>query len=577
MNKTININLAGIIFHVDEAAYDRLTQYLRQIKSYLTETDSHEEILQDVESRIAELFNERLAGTSRQVIGISDVTAVIEIMGAPESYKLDDEGIEEDSRDHRQEWPEYKGERKFFRNREDKIVAGVASGISAYFGVDPVWIRLLFLVGTFIGGPGIIIYIILWIIIPEAKTTAQKLQMRGEPVNFANIERKIRTEMSEVEASVKSFASRPEVKDSANKAVSGLQRFINFILEAFGLLFKFIFKVVGVLFIIGATILLIFTFGLAWDNNVVINGEILSFSFSDLRNSILSLVFENWQINMLAVTAILSAMIPIILMILLGARILFKYKVKNHVLTGLFLVVPILSIPWIWTGISTARDFKVEGSVTQEIALEADGQNYWRVMATKPSAPANDIPWFKFNDRVYLKRVNLDIKESPNEVPGMEIKFHSRGRTSEIARELAATTDYFYEIADSVITLDGYFALHPFREGGAKFRGQKVQATLYLPVGHQIYLDETVLELLKNVPLATGHKPKHEMVNHTYIMTRNGLICNSCLFEKESIQQDPALPRADTRKMKKLREKQEKLEKALEELKEQMQEINADF
>jgi phage shock protein PspC (stress-responsive transcriptional regulator) len=578
MNKTVNINLAGIIFHVDETAYEMLTDYLYKIKSYLLDNDSKEEILHDVESRIAELFSERLSGTPRQVIGTSDVTHIIDVMGAPEAYKIDDEAAFESEADFKSSNEFVRGERKFFRNREDRILAGVASGVAAYFAIDPLWIRLLFVLGTFFGGPGLLVYIILWIIIPEAKTTAQKLQMRGEPVNFANIEKKIKAEMRDVESSVKSFANSTKVKESQNAMVGGLQRTVDFFIEAFTRFFQFILRIIGVLLIIAASVILVFGIGLIWDGNFVFNDS--SFVLSDFREHFESMLLTSLQINMLATSLIMIVISPIVLLILLGARILFNYRLQNKALKTILYLLPAFGfLGLIWTGISIGREYRVGGSVIQQKELPKQ-ENQFLYLHAERLPDDSDLPWHIHGEQVLFKMVKINIKQTNASEPGIELKRVARGRTSENARINANNADYQFEITDSLIMLDPYFKIIDNAQKGPKFRSQRVEIVLYLPVGYQVYLSEELQVILGQVPLATGYKPRHELVGNTYIMTRNGLLCNSCLFEDAADLLDDDAPSAsektkkETRKMQKLREKQEKLERALEELKDEIQDLN---
>ena len=159
MNKTVNINLAGIFFHIDEDAYLKLSRYLEAIKRSFTDSQGRSEIIADIEARIAELFSERIQN-EKQVVGTKLVDEVITIMGQPEDYLVDDEIFEDE--------PQYKKQTKtgpsktLFRDTDNSYVGGVASGFSHYLGIDMVWVRLLWVLFTFLsGGTFIFIYLIL--------------------------------------------------------------------------------------------------------------------------------------------------------------------------------------------------------------------------------------------------------------------------------------------------------------------------------------------------------------------------------------------------------------------------------
>ena len=166
MNKTVNINLAGIFFHIDEDAYLKLQRYLEAIKRSFTDSQGRSEILSDIEARIAELFSERIQN-DKQVVGSSLVDEVIGIMGQPEDYKVDEEIFD----DQPQEEYTYqaKNTRKLYRDPDTSYIAGVAAGLAHYFGISVVLIRILWVLLTlFSGGTFIIIYIIFWALVAEA-------------------------------------------------------------------------------------------------------------------------------------------------------------------------------------------------------------------------------------------------------------------------------------------------------------------------------------------------------------------------------------------------------------------------
>src|SRR5690606_2472373 len=175
MNKTININLANTFFHIDEEAYLKLQRYLEAVKRSFTTSQGKDEIISDIEARIAELFSERLQH-ERQVITTKEVEEIISIMGQPEDYLVDEELFEDEP--NRGSNTNRKSHKQLFRDIDRKYIGGVCAGLSHYLGLDVLWIRLLFiLIAVFSFGTGILVYFILWILVPEAATTAQKIAM----------------------------------------------------------------------------------------------------------------------------------------------------------------------------------------------------------------------------------------------------------------------------------------------------------------------------------------------------------------------------------------------------------------
>jgi phage shock protein PspC (stress-responsive transcriptional regulator) len=192
MNKVFNINLGGYPLTIDEDAYLHLENYLNAIHKHFRQSEGYEDITNDIEVRMAELFQEQLNG--RPIVSLRDVKSAIVLMGAPEDFGAESILDEEDAGAEGGKSSYHTGKR-FFRDPEDQVIGGVCSGISAYLGIqDPIWIRLLFILITISGGFGILLYIILWIIAPEAKTAGDRLAMRGEPINVSNIAKTIETQ-----------------------------------------------------------------------------------------------------------------------------------------------------------------------------------------------------------------------------------------------------------------------------------------------------------------------------------------------------------------------------------------------
>ena len=184
MNKTVHINLANLSFYINEDAYIKLQAYLDAVKHSFKNTEGSDEILMDIEARIAELFSEKFQN-ERQVITLKEVEAIIVIMGQPEDYILDEATYEDNSISSKTI------SKKLYRDIENQYIAGVSSGLGHYIGIDPLWIRLTWVLLVFAGfGTPILMYILLWILVPEATTIAQKIAMNGEPVNISNIEKK---------------------------------------------------------------------------------------------------------------------------------------------------------------------------------------------------------------------------------------------------------------------------------------------------------------------------------------------------------------------------------------------------
>lgn len=184
MKKTHNINIGNSIVHIEEDAYEMLTVYLNEVKQHFSKNADDFEIVTDIENRIAEMFAEKLAAQQRQVIGIEDVRAVIQQMGSVKDFETSEE-----AEDQYMAQPAYEPVRKLYRDTDRAMVAGVCAGLGHYLDVNIKWVRLFTFLTILIFGSGILAYIIFWIMVPKAKTRAEKMEMRGEETNlrgFAN-------------------------------------------------------------------------------------------------------------------------------------------------------------------------------------------------------------------------------------------------------------------------------------------------------------------------------------------------------------------------------------------------------
>jgi len=190
MKKTLTINLANQVFHIDEDAFLRLRVYLDRIEGHFADTNERSDILSDIETRISELFSQRIT-QQKQVIIIQDVEEIIRIMGDPAEIGGGEQAETKD-------YTKVSKPKRLYRDPDNRVLGGVCGGIGQYFKIDPLIVRILFLVVFFGFGIGLLIYIILWIVVPEARTTTQKLEMRGDPVNASNIGNFVKDEFETV-------------------------------------------------------------------------------------------------------------------------------------------------------------------------------------------------------------------------------------------------------------------------------------------------------------------------------------------------------------------------------------------
>ena len=195
MKITLSVNLGGYSFNIDEDAYDELKRYLKNLEFHFADEKSSAEILSDIETRMAELFRTKMT-SFKQVITIEDVREVISVMGTPEDI------ADHESRSSRDKFSS-PGYHRMYRDPDHRIIGGVCAGMGAYWDIEPIIPRIIFAALIFAGGLGILVYLVLYIVLPEAKTTAQKIEMKGEPVNIHNIKESVKQEFENVKKNMK--------------------------------------------------------------------------------------------------------------------------------------------------------------------------------------------------------------------------------------------------------------------------------------------------------------------------------------------------------------------------------------
>ena len=209
MKKTVTINIASVAFYIDEDAYEELKRYQQKLESWFGNRDGGAEIIKDIESRIAELFAQRVnPGVS--VISIDHVKEVIDIMGQPEDFEGEiNEEMPTGETGQASAGATYRPRKQFYRDIDNKVLGGVCSGIAALININPLAVRLLFIILPFLSmGVIILIYLILWIAVPPAITSVQKLEMRGEDITISSIEKTVKDEYNQLKGRLSNYGKK---------------------------------------------------------------------------------------------------------------------------------------------------------------------------------------------------------------------------------------------------------------------------------------------------------------------------------------------------------------------------------
>ncbi|MGE5298096.1 MAG: GIN domain-containing protein [Acidobacteriaceae bacterium] len=315
MKKTISISIGGYNYQIEEDAFGKLDKYLADVRAHFSSFPDSGEIVSDMEARMAEQFESKTG--EQKIITLPMVEELVTIMGQPEQMgggqKFDSTERESTKKETREA---AQASKRLYRDKDEAILAGVASGLSSYLGLaDPVWIRLLFAVSIFFGGLGILLYIVLWVIVPEADTDIQKMQMRGEPINIKNIEQTVKERVDELK-------KNPE---PIKRPLRGLARMLAAIGRFLLLLVKIALKIVGLVLIVAAALIiagLVFAVVSALFN---INSPYVDFPLIQ--------AVGHAGFYVAAVSGFFLALVPVVFLILLGASLVSNKSVFKKMST----------------------------------------------------------------------------------------------------------------------------------------------------------------------------------------------------------------------------------------------------
>ncbi|GLU44293.1 PspC domain-containing protein [Allomuricauda sp. NBRC 101325] len=527
MNKTVNINLANTLFHIDDDAYNKLRRYLESIKRSFAGTAGSDEIIADIEARIAELFLEKMEN-ERQVITHKEVDQVINVMGQPEDYMVDEDIFEDEPKKSHTQSSAPKG-KKLYRDIEHKYIGGVCAGLEHYLGIDALWIRLIFiLLAVFTSGFGLIAYILLWILVPEAITTSQKLDMRGEPINISNIERKVKEGFDDVADKVKSV----DYEKVGDKVKSGSKTFFDTIGDIIMFLFKIIGKFVGILLIIiGAATLVGLFFGLF----TVGMFDLVHFPGVDFYEIVNTTGAPVWLVSVLLFFAV---GIPFFFLLYLGLKILVTNlksigNIAKFSLLGLWLISVGLLIAF---GVRQAAEFSNTGSIHEQEQVTFENPTDTLVIKMKDNGyiySREDVHFGRMtftydeNDKRILisDDVEIKMKKSEDSLVIITVRKDANGSTSLAARDRAKNIVYGYEVVGNQIILDEYL----ITDVSNKARHQEVTTTIHIPEGTVVRFEESTRGHIGRGISNDKDYYRSSIIGHTWKMDRDGeLKCQNC-------------------------------------------------
>lgn len=502
MDKTISINLGGILFQIDEEAYRILRDYLQSINNYFAHVHGGNETIEDIEARIAEIFQSQkgIAG----IISKENVESMITVIGRPEDFGEGEFHVT---------GKEEKGHgKKMYRNTDDSIIGGVCSGIAAYLDSEPVIFRILFVLFIAFFGIGFLVYIGLWIALPAARTETQKKEMYGSSYH----------ETKEIHT-INSPASR--FGNALNEIFRAIGRIFFVIFRVVLIMFGVVFVVTGFLLILSFVMIFIFKVpGIFFTDGASIN----FIDIADFLNYMVSPSTVPWIIILSSIVIIL----PLLALIYWGVKMIFWFKARDGVVSLVFLVVWVMALAALSIiGFNEGVSFAETGKSSVDLTLPGTPDTLYIKTENKIadlsyehefSLPHDQYTVYINNSKKELYiRPELSIEVSDDKRTRLEVIKRSTGRSTYEAEEKSNGLIFNYNMGKDSLVFDEYFRL----PGGHRWSADEVSMHLYVREG-------TIVKFLKvRVPVRSYHheesdsyyESRWEPGSECHIMTSSGL------------------------------------------------------
>jgi len=504
MEKTLSININGWVFNINEDAYNLLTEYFKNLAKYFSKEDGGAEIVSDIEARVSELLKEKMP-QNETAINISQIQEIMEIMGQP--YEMETESEKEATDDGYKDYKNAKGKRKLFRNPENSHIAGVAAGIGTYLNLDPIFIRIAFLLLIFTGGAGIILYIALWILIPIAATTSDRIRMEGKKVDIKNIEKKVKEEAAYITDRLSEFSA--EAKDAYHKTKPArkisAQKFEDFFKSIGRIIVRSLKFLLGlILFLTGVGLLVplaIFSFN--WLPGL--NFDTFSIHGISLPEFLSVYLFDTQHTIILLSSLIIIILIPISMLIFNGIRFLFNIKRKKMVGTIAFqiwLAAFIITIGFSYTTFTAFRhealnitSHNIKNMNSDTLFVKLNTQSYFQnVMSSDHKTVISQDENFPIlHDGVFYGEPRLKIRYSEDDEFKLKLFLTANGHDEDEANNNIQKMSYTFDIDSTTLILDPYYKL----KENEKWRNQEVRIEIFVPENQVISIDSNIPKYLK--------------------------------------------------------------------------------
>ena len=500
MKKNFSVNIGGRIFNIDDDAYECLNSYLNRLRNFFAAEQGYTEIIADIEMRIAELLDQQKEN-GNPVITLKHIEDVIASMGEPDQLS------DSDTEQPRME-PGIKTRGKLYRDPDNRQIGGVAAGIAAWFGIDPVWVRLIFAAFTLFYAVGIIVYAVLWLILPVAQTTSEKLEMQRQSININTL----RNELA---------SAGTGIQRTGNSVLHSLGTFVRFVTEVVARLFNLIFKVLGRLAGLALLLAVVTMFiGLSAASLVREPMHVGNYQLNTTTMiQSLQWLVPGPDVRWLAYISITFLLVAVTgMLIYLGLRLLLKWPPFRW---QIILVFVLLLVAGIVTGVGGifqySRSTEQLGSISKhqsiamhkkKIHLAAGPDDYNQYFMPL----AGDT--IRGNMKYALGEIMLSLRPVPaDSLYFTTVQSASAGQQSGAAA-FAANILYQVNLQDTLVKLNPYF-MFPQNDG---MRYQKLDIIIGIPVNTEVEIDEPLSWRLNYSDFAENGRE-----GGPYIMTATGL------------------------------------------------------
>ncbi|MGE4585759.1 MAG: PspC domain-containing protein [Mangrovibacterium sp.] len=527
MKKTFTINISGSVFHIEEDAYEKLREYLHMLSLHFGSEADGREILQDIEARIAELFEKKMEAEGKDVILDSWVDEVICRMGKPEDF-TEGEAAEEEKNEEPAASSGYRVKRRMYRDPDHRVLGGVCSGMGAYFNIDPVVLRIIFFILFWISaGIALLVYLMLWIAVPKAKTTAEKLEMRGQEATVSNIEKSIKDEVREVKESYRRFRN----SECYEKGRERMGRAGDIGYNVLKVVLKVIVILAGIFLILGGFVGLIgFILSLSVGHSFLEAIPWLGNIHPDFQVPYLAHFFiPSGSLSVMMIALGFLVGIPLLGILFAGTKMVFRYKSNNRMIFFSALVVWLAAlITFSVVTLSQIRNYSQRTTISKSQLVDCpDCKTLYLKLGNDPYANSDVDPKarlermkvvFHEGEPLLLGSPRLDVEKSNTDDFVILIRKKARGGSLENARENAENISYIFTRNDSVILFNPYFLV----EHRMRWLDQGVDIIVKVPEGKAVYLGEKMEEIIYDIE-NVSNTWDGDMVGKYWKMTPLGL------------------------------------------------------